>query len=354
MSADQSSSPPKRTFWWLLAAVVAIAAAFWYRTDVLSPPAPQPVAVTLITGGSGPYWQLVGNGATAAAEQYDVDLKILQPTDDENIAEQTALLKKVDPKQVDGLAISPLDAAGQASLINEVARDCPVITYDSDAPDSMRLSYVGTSNLQAGERAAHLVEDALPEGGQVAVVLANLSKANMIERRDGFNQHFERRAAVAGDDAPKYEVVDHLVDEGSAETCRELVLATIEEHPDLACLVGMNAQHGAMLTTILKDAGKLGEIKIVAFDEDEATLDGIERGDIYGTIVQDPYRYGHEAVRQLASLARGAEVVRPLRGSFSTIGVATLPITKDDLEAFRAELAARLDGKAPPAKSSEG
>ncbi|MCA9235073.1 MAG: substrate-binding domain-containing protein [Planctomycetales bacterium] len=346
----------KKHAWWLILALAAVAGAIWYRSNVFHQPAPRDVNVALVAGGAGPYWQLIGNGARAAAEELGVEVQILAPAENENVSQQTALLKKIDPQKVDGVAISPLDASGQTPLINELARDCEVITFDSDAPDSTRLSYIGTSNIQAGERAAKLVEQALPSGGKVVVVLANLSKDNMIERRSGFDKYFEQltRLQPAGDaeSAPVFEIVAHIVDGGSEARCRELVANALQEHPDLACLVGMNAQHGAILASILKDAAKQGQVAIVAFDEEAETLSGIEDGAIYGTVVQDPYRYGYEAVRLLASLARGNEVVRPLRGSFSTIGVATFAVTKDELPEFRRQLAERLNPTAAATSDS--
>ena len=47
---------------------------------------------------------------------------------------------------------------------------------------------------------------------------------------------------------------------------------------------------------------RAGQIQIIAFDEDDETLQGIIDGDIYGTVVQNPYRYGYESVRIPAAL----------------------------------------------------
>ena len=51
------------------------------------------------------------------------------------------------------------------------------------------------------------------------------------------------------------------------------------------------------------------QIKIVGFDEDKNTLQGIKNGEIVGTIVQNPYKYGYESVRILASLVKGDDSV---------------------------------------------
>jgi ribose transport system substrate-binding protein len=335
---------PKHLWLWIVA-LVAIGAALWYRSQVMSAPTPPEVRIVFVTAGSGPYWQIVANGARAAAEDQNVDLVLEMPEEAESVEQQTDILSDVDVKSVDGVAVSPLDAEGQTPLIDRLARDLFVVTVDSDAPDSKRMSYVGTSNVQAGRRSARLVREAIPDGGKVAVAMSNETKDNMIERRDGFEETMAEPPIGAGGEPVEatYEVVGFLVDGGKEETCRELVTKLLADHPDLACLVGMNSRHGAFFLDVLEDEGKLGEIALVVFDEQEETLDGIEAGHIYASVVQDPYLYGYEAVRTLAVLCRGNETQRPLAGSTSTFSVATSSLTKDNLAEFRRELAERLE-----------
>lgn len=333
----------------LLAALIAVAAAVGYRASVFQEPAPNPIgSIVMVTGGSGPYWQLAVRGAEAAAEAYDVDVRVEMPDDDENVEQQTEILSRLNLQGVAGVAISPLDAEGQSSRINRMTEDAVVVTFDSDAPLSARDTYVGASNLAAGKLAAKLVREAIPDGGKVAIVLANLTKDNLIERREGFETSInERPDDEEQEPGPTYEIVEFIVDGGDAEECRELVAKTMDEHPDLACLVGMNAQHGPILLDVLKENEKLGQIKVVAFDEEEQTLAGVQSGDIYAAVVQDPYRYGYEAVRLITILCRGEEGLRPLAGSKSTYNISAQAIKKDNLDAFQKQLDERLKNGKP-------
>lgn len=338
---------PTKRFAWSVVALAAVAAAIWYRSQVFREPATPVVHIALVTGGSGPYWQLIANGAREAATEHHVDLQVKMPAADENVDQQTALLEGLNLERVDGVAISPLDAEQQTPMIDRIAKDASVITFDADAPDSARLSYVGTSNVQAGRRAARLVQEAIPAGGKIVVVMANLTKDNMIERRSGFEEIIGQPVAAAEGEstAPTYEVVDYLVDEGSKQRSRELLKQSLADHVDLACLVGMNAQHGAILLSVLEDEEKLGKIAVVAFDEEQPTLAGVEAGTIYATVVQDPFRYGYESVRSLAAMCRGGKQQRPMTGSFSTYSIATMSVTKDTLPEFRRQLAQRLESE---------
>lgn len=329
--------------------LVALAGAAWYRQSVFqAPPAAPPPTIIFITGGSGPYWQQAVSGAKSAADDLTVNLQVKTPPDAESLDQQTEILKKIDPAAVDGVAISPLDAEGQTPVINGLAKQAFVVTFDSDAPDSARQGYVGTSNFGAGRTCARLLPDAVPQGGKVAVILANLTKDNLIDRKGGFQEALGQLAA--DETKPKYEVVDFLVDDGSDERGTELIRETLAKHNDLACFVGMNARHGPLLMRVLKDENQLGKITVIAFDDAPATLEGLAAGDIYATLAQDPFRYGYEAVRMLAELNRADAAYRPLSKTTYSVNVETL--RPDGLEAYRARHSNQTPAK--EAKAGQG
>jgi ribose transport system substrate-binding protein len=175
------------------------------------------------------------------------------------------------------------------------------------------------------------------------VVLANLTKDNMIERRNGFEQTIKKSQSPGESSDPNYEVIDFLVDEGNEEKCRELVGAALDAHPDLACLVGMNSYHGPLLVKLLEEKDRLGKLKLVTFDDDPKTLAGVEAGHIYATVVQDPYLYGYKAVEWLATVCRGHEGLRPLDRSRSTYSVNTQSVRRQNLEDLRRQINERLE-----------
>ena len=333
-------------FW--IAALAALVIAVWYRDRVYrKPPVPESATVVFITGGSGPYWQMTANGAKAAAVDFNVDLKIEMPAD-ESVAEQAAILTKVRRIDHDGVAISPLDAERQTNIINQFASETNVVTFDSDAPLSQRQCYVGTSNYSAGQLCANLVHEAVPDGGKVAVLLANETKSNLIDRKAGFEESINvspdpELGVEAGDaeaGSSEYEVVGYFVDDGDSGKTVEIIRKALADHPDLSCFVGMNAQHGPLLLKTLEEDGKLGQVQLVTFDEEEETLAGVESGHVFATIAQDPFQYGYESVRMLRSLHQGDRTLIPIVGRGSIL-IAAEAIRKDNLEDFRSRLKSR-------------
>ena len=103
--------------------------------------------------------------------------------------------------------------------------------------------------------------------------------------------------------------------------------------------MGLNARHGPVLMDVLKAEGQLGKVKVVAFDENPETLDGIASGDIFATVAQDPYLFGYEAVRMLAKLCRSNENEQPIGATTFSVNIET--VRQDNLDAYRAKLKAR-------------
>lgn len=319
--------------------LIALIVAVGFRLSVTREPAqPAGARLAFITGGSGPFWQRTADGAKAAARKYKADLQVLAPADEENVAQQTEILVGLVKSPLDGIAISPLDAAGQTELINILAKEKLVYTFDSDAPDSDRHGHVGTSNFSAGRACARMVNEALPDGGKIAVLVVNLTKENVIDRRGAFQERIRHFSDdVAEGQPPKFTVVGYFEDNGNDETCAQNIKEAISNNGDLACIVGMNARHGPLLLQVLEDLGKLDQITLITFDTPEETLDGIEQGHIYATLAQDPFSFGYKSVSRLCTLVDGDPLEIPTVGRGSDyMGVSV--VRPENLPEFRESL----------------
>jgi ribose transport system substrate-binding protein len=85
----------------------------------------------------------------------------------------------------------------------------------------------------------------------------------------------------------------------------------------------------------VRSAGLAGKVKIICFDENAETLDGVASGDIYGTVVQQPFEFGKQAITKMAKYLGGDKAA--LAGGKQI--VSTRSLKKDDIAGFKAELA---------------
>lgn len=325
----------QRFLLWSIAGI-ALVAAVGYNLSVFREPPVPPVNIVFITGGSGPYWQRTIDGAKSAANALDANLEVLIPAVAEGVVEQTQLLEGLRDKQIDGVAVSPLDAEGQTELINQLTKQTFLVTFDSDASDSRRQSHVGTTNYSAGRACARLVRDAIPDGGKIAVLVANSTKENIIDRKGAFQERITQYAddGIKAGDPLKYTIVGVYEDGGDDAKCAANIREALKQHPDLACLVGMNAKHGPILLKVLKEDGQLDKVKLVTFDDAPETLQGVDDGHIFATLAQDSFGFGYEAVKILCNLKRGDAVAVPMGGRGQVyFGVEV--VNKDNVADFR-------------------
>ena len=333
----------RRVFWAI--AIVAIVAALVFRSSVALDDSeqggPPPRKVALITGGPGDYWQAAVAGAEAAAQARGIELEVYRPDAAENVEQQMQLLSVAGTSGVDAIAVSPIDADRQTELITRIASLKPVVTFDSDASSSARHGYVGTSNFSAGLVAGTLVKKAIPEGGKVAVLLANETKENLIDRLAGLRTRLEESPNPAESPIdPRFQLVGSFTDDGDNDVCRARIEGILVEHPNLACLVTLNARQGPVAIETLRRIERAGDVKLIAFDTPQATLQGVEDGDVFAAIAQDPFSYGYEAIGMIDSLCRGDRRFLPVVGR-AAIHISVEPITAESLPAYRDRLASR-------------
>jgi ribose transport system substrate-binding protein len=196
---------------------------------------------------------------------------------------------------------------------------------------------------------AELIQQALPDGGKLVIFVGDNERLNAVDRRRGLINALRGKAEVEDvSDQPldqpleagKYTIIKTYLDGSDAAQARQNAAQALQEHADLQCMVGLYGYNGPACLEALREAKKIGEIKVVAFDEHESTLAGIKDGNVEGTVVQDPYLYGYEAVRILCNLARGNKTSIPLPGA----GTVTLPcsiVTAENLDDFRKKLEQR-------------
>lgn len=150
--------------------------------------APKPTGVptfAFITNVADPFWSHAEAGCYAAQEEFGIAADF-QMNSAGDIAGQKKLIENILNKgECSGIAISVLNPENQTEMINEAAAKLPLITHDSDAPDSDRLFYLGTNNYEAGRELGKLIKKSMPDGGKIMLYVGKIDQLNSIQRRDG-------------------------------------------------------------------------------------------------------------------------------------------------------------------------
>jgi ribose transport system substrate-binding protein len=291
-----------------------------------------------ITNGIDDFWVLSLVGLEQAAKEFDIQTYYISPPR-ASAAEQTKMVKRLIAEGIDGIAITVIDPRSMTPFLNEVAKKTLLITFDSDAPDSNRICYIGTNNYSAGRTMGKLVKEVIPEGGKLMLQVGRLDVLNAIERRQGVIDELggltvptKYNVSPPGRvECGKWIVLDTRTDNGDSGRAKQKAKDALISNPDIKVFVGLWGHEGPMILKAIKEVRMLGKVKILAFDEFSDTLQGITDGHIYATVVQDPYNFAYRSMELLHALSLGDRSQIP---ASKTIYIPERVINKDNVKAF--------------------
>ena len=290
-----------------------------------APVAKKKLKLAFVSNNAATFWTIARSGCEEAEKtlgNVSVDFRIPSTG---SAAEQQQLLDDLVAKGVDGIAVSPINPANQTDFLNKIAAQTLLICTDSDAAASKRVCYIGTDNFAAGVEAGKLIKEVLPNGGKIMVFVGYADAQNAKDRFGGIKKELE---------GSKVEIMDLRTDDTDTVRAQKNAEDTLVTHPDVACLVGLYSYNGPAILNAVRASGKKGQVKIVCFDENDETLEGVASGDIYGTVVQQPYEFGKQAITKMAQHLGGDKTA--LAGGQQI--VPTKSLKKDDIAGFQANL----------------
>ncbi len=283
-----------------------------------------------VVNGPSDFWKTAEAGVEKArGELPDFDLQFRYP-ESAAAAVQQRVLEDLVAAGVSAIMVSVVDPPNVTEALNRVAAEVPLFTSDSDAPQSDRIAYIGSSNTDLGRDAGRLMLKALPEGGKCVGFVGLLGADNAKERIAGVKEILE------GSNVELVDVRGDEIDQGRAKRNVEDVLAAMGD--ELACVVGFYSYNTPRIYEAFKEAGVLGQIKIIGFDEDPITLGGVKEGVIEGTVVQQPFEWGYQGMKLMAAYLNDDKSGIPADGLIIVPGRVIDQSNVDEFSAFMADI----------------
>ena len=250
-----------------------------------------------------PFFDAIGEGAEQeiAEKGYDVEL-ILQGAQNGDVSQQIQIMEDLIIQQVDGIAIGPCDSEALTPYINQaVEAGIPVLCFDTDAPDSKRIGYVGTDNYQAGRAMGEAIGEALNGEGIVLCETGVVAQAGLIARRQGIDD-------VLAEKYPNVEIVQTSASGGDVTKALSDIENMITAYPDFDMLIQIDAAGEAGISAFKSHGWTKEDKLLIVFDDLEAVIKGVKDGQVYSTITQGQYNWGKNIVGELVALNNGEEV----------------------------------------------
>jgi ribose/xylose/arabinose/galactoside ABC-type transport system permease subunit/ABC-type sugar transport system substrate-binding protein len=278
-----------------------------------------------------PYWVDARLGLEDKARMLGVKSELRGPTgNDPN--QQVKEFEQLLARKPAGILIAPASNVMTPSINRAIEMGIPVVCIDTDDPSSKRFTYIGTDNYNAGRQTGTMLARALGGKGEVALLMIP-GQLNHEDRARGCKDVLATY--------PNIKVVKIGNDQALATEAEKVARSILQAYPNLAGFGCVDAAGGEGCAVAVKEAGKVGKVKIIAMDRNEATLEFIEQGIIEASIAQRTYTMAYIGLEllydlnhnniQLVNNWKDAKII-PLPRSIDT---GTIVIDKTNVRAFR-------------------
>jgi ribose transport system substrate-binding protein len=231
---------------------------------------------------------------------------------------QKEILESFITQRVDGIAISVLSG----DFLNEtIARaidaGIPVVTWDSDAPNSKRIAFYGVDDRASGQILGEQTVKLLGGKGKVALI-TSMGATNLQNRLEGAKEALAK--------APGIQVVETYDIQEDPIRCAEIIATGSRRYPDLAAWVSVGGW--PVFTRNALAAVDPSKTKVISFDTIDPALDLLREGKVQVLLGQKYFGWGSESVKLLRDIKNGK------RPASTVIDSGVDVVTKDNVEQY--------------------
>jgi ribose transport system substrate-binding protein len=268
----------------------------------------------------------IGGERAAAALGVEV---IYRGPDRADELRQKEILESFITQKVDGIAISVQNAAFLTSTIDKaVDAGIPVVTWDSDAPESKRFAFYGVDDYRSGQIMGEETAKLLNGKGTVAFI-TSLGATNLQRRLDGAREVLATHPGIT-------IVETYDIQENTART-GEIIAIGSNRYPNLGAWVSVG---GWPVFSANNVAPVPATTKFVSFDTVGSAISLLRDGKVQVLLGQKYFGWGEEPIKLLHALVSGGtKPTNPIIDS----GVDV--VTTANVDAYEASWKAMAGGK---------
>jgi len=303
-----------------------------------SPHSPSEKYILVAANTKVQYWQTALAGLNHAATEMKVKAEMQGPDGHDPQAEHDAFRRAIAEKPA-GILVSVSDASVLSPDIEAAMQQgIPVITMDSDAPDSKRLFFIGTDNYNAGVLGGNLAAKLLNGKGNV-VVFRLPNQQNQKDRLSGYQAAFSTHSEIKVS-----QIVDLQDQPDISGYAYDTVKKFLDSKTKVDAFVCLESRSCGGVADAVNRAGMAGKITIIAMDTDSETLDWMQKGVTSATIAQKPFTMAYYGAKLLGDIH--LHPPSPLVNNWAQIPNAPMPtfvdtgafiVDKSGLAAFQAQ-----------------
>ena len=287
--------------WLSICLVFCVAAGImggcWYRQKVIEERKLSLIYIPKVVDGTNDFWKALILGTRMAAKEYNANIEIKAPAEENDVEGQNQLLKESIKEKPDAILFSPSSFTESDELLKEAKEKKIKISFiDSYVDEPLQDLTVATDNLEAGELLGKFAASLLEPEDQIAIVSHVKGVSTAVEREEGFRKGL-------GDLADN--IVEVVYCNSRYELSRQLTIELMEKYPDLKMIAGMNEYSSVGAARAVKASGAKDRIVVVGVDSSQEAVQLMENGVFKGLVVQKAFKMGYLGVKETVRMLRG-------------------------------------------------
>ncbi len=277
---------------------------------------------------TNPVFLSARTGADAAAKELTqqsgvpIEIAWMTPPAEDGQVQAQRIAQAVN-EGASAILISCSDAGKVTGAINDaVARGVPVMTFDSDAPESKRFAFYGVDDIKTGKAVMDELAKQMGEKGSIAILAGNQNAPNLRKRVEGVKE--------AAKNYPNMKIVDTFYHIETPQDAAAEVVRAQNAYPQIqgwAMIGGWPLFTPTLLTDL--DASK---VKIVSVDALPAELAYVDKGLAPVLLAQPVYQWGYVGVHRIFDKVHDGKTVPEI------IPMELVKVTKDNLGTWARQL----------------
>lgn len=264
------------------------------------------------------YWKSVFAGVNAAKTEYNLEVTLEGPDDEEDYETQNQMIDRAVKNGAEVIILSAVDYHVNAQAVERAADNgVKIVVIDSDVDSGKVSCRISTNNYQAGCMVGETVLGSTKQDIYVGIVNFDEISANGQQRERGF------RDTVEGD--RRVTIVDAVNVNSNTESAKEATMDMLGKYPEINVIVTFNEWTSLGVGYAIQEMELADTTNVIAFDSNVVSVGMLETGEVDALIVQNPYAMGYLGIECAYHLINGNSIEQ------TVIDTTTTVVTRDNM-----------------------
>ncbi len=245
------------------------------------------------------YWKTMGEGCEQAASDLGIEVTVLGPNAESEIAQQVTQIEEQIASDTDAIVVAPTEESAAIGALTPAVGKIPVLLVDTDANLEAKTAFIGTGNENAAKLGGDFVAEQLKGKGNAVLIGGQQGEGTSEQRLNGFRKGLEEGGIT---------VLEEQFGMNTSDKALAVMEDLLTKYPgEIDAVLTMNDDMAYGVLQACENSG-YEDIIVIGFNADTQALEYVAEGKMAATIAQQPYQMGYQCVEQAYKAIKGEAI----------------------------------------------